>query len=271
MNAIQPHLILACLLAACSSPRPDEGVWRNSLGMAFRPVPTPRGQLAFAVVETQRGPMQQFRGAAGYINDSNFGRMPCDEVSWHEAESFCQWLTHRERALGVISAHQRYRLPTDHEWSCAVGLGDLENASSGPEEKSNQIAGLYPWGSQWPPPKGAGNLCGRESAGHFGDNHIADFRDALPPGELKAGASHPNELGLFDLGGSLWEWCSDRFRDNRDWRVLRGGSWKSSQPATLLSSHRTHDPPDYRSDSVGFRCVLEGASLPCSAQKDSLH
>jgi len=54
-----------------------------------------------------------------------------------------------------------YRLPTDAEWSTAVGLG-LEPGGT-PEEKNSKIVGVYPWGGGWPPPKGAGNYAGEES------------------------------------------------------------------------------------------------------------
>jgi formylglycine-generating enzyme required for sulfatase activity len=55
----------------------------------------------------------------------------------------------------------------------------------------------------------------------------------------------------------LWEWCEDLYRPGTNWRVLRGGAWTSRRSETMASSHRTHDPDSYRSDSVGFRCVLE--------------
>ena len=54
-----------------------------------------------------------------------------------------------------------YRLPTDAEWSIAVGL-DHETGDT-PKDKNEKIKGVYPWGTQWPPPQGAGNYSGEES------------------------------------------------------------------------------------------------------------
>ena len=45
------------------------------------------------------------------------------KVSWNDTQAFCAWLTKKERAEGKITADQSYRLPTDAEWSVAVGLG----------------------------------------------------------------------------------------------------------------------------------------------------
>ena len=47
---------------------------------------------------------------------------PAVMVSWDDATAFCAWLTERERKAGKLGANERYRLPSDHEWSCAVGL-----------------------------------------------------------------------------------------------------------------------------------------------------
>jgi len=83
-------------------------------------------------------------------------------VSWEEAQQFCQWLTARERAAGQLPADWSYRLPSDHEWSCAVEIGEREDAGKLPVEKREKIDGVFPWGLQWPPPKGAGNYAGEE-------------------------------------------------------------------------------------------------------------
>ena len=56
---------------------------------------------------------------------------PAVMLSWEDAQAFCQWLTERERKEGRIGAGERYRLPSDHEWSCAVGIGDKESATPG--------------------------------------------------------------------------------------------------------------------------------------------
>ncbi len=248
-------MALAGLASCTQSPGPRAGVWKNSLGMELVTVPVAGGRpVRMACVETQERDLAPFRRSLG--QSAPTAARPAAQVSWTEAKAFCDWLTQCERQAGVIGPGQRYRLPTDHEWSCAVGLGDLERASDPVEAKSGRIPDRYPWGRTWPPPSGAGNLCGRESQRAFPDTCLADYRDDWADGRLAARASAANALGLHDMSGSLWEWCEDRYRAGTDWRVLRGGSWKSSRPETLLSSHRTHDPESYRSGSVGFRCVL---------------
>lgn len=245
--------ISACTTPASKRP-PAPPAFTNSLGMRFAKVPVGNGKVLFACEETQRGQLALFQNQCSLSADE--AALPASHVSWREAVGFCDWLTRLEREKGLITTRQRYRLPTDHEWSCAAGIGHLENANASPEAKSNKLEAVFPWGSSWPPPRGAGNLCGRESRKDFPDNFIADYHDGLAGGQLKSHASVANDLGIHDLSGNLWEWCEDLFRPGTDWRVLRGGSWKSARQQTLLASHRTHDPETYRSDSVGFRCVL---------------
>ena len=80
---------------------------------------------------------------------------PVVMVSWNDAQAFCAWLTKKEMAEGKIKAGQRYRLPTDEEWSVAVSLG--KEKGNTPEEKDQGIKDVYPWGKEWPPTKGGGN------------------------------------------------------------------------------------------------------------------
>jgi formylglycine-generating enzyme required for sulfatase activity len=252
-------IVICALLISCCVSQPPAKVpgWINSLGMNFVKLPAGEQVILMASLETQERHLAPFRRDQGRA--ASDAEVPARHVSWLEATDFCRWLTQKERRAGVIGPHQAYRLPTDHEWSCAVGLGGVESAQESPEAKSNRILGQYPWGPQWPPPAEAGNLCGRESRQDFPENFIDDYRDGFSGGEVVPQASVANDLGLYDLSGNLWEWCEDRFRTGTDWRVLRGGSWKTARAETLLSSHRTHDPESYRSDSVGFRCVLAGA------------
>jgi formylglycine-generating enzyme required for sulfatase activity len=60
----------------------------------------------------------------------------------------------------------------------------------------------------------------------------------------------------------VWEWCQDKYQANMNWRTLRGGSWATSKPEEMLSSYRRGYDPYFRSDDVGFRCVIasEGTS-----------
>ena len=72
---------------------------------------------------------------------------PVVGMSAIDAMAFCKWLTELERAAGSIDEGREYTLPTDYEWSIAVGLAD-ELVDAFPVERLRG-AGLapYPWGS----------------------------------------------------------------------------------------------------------------------------
>jgi formylglycine-generating enzyme required for sulfatase activity len=187
---------------------------------------------------------------------------PATAVSWGDATAFCTWLTDHERKLGKLGPNEIYRLPSDHEWSCAAGIGDREDASQAPEEKSGKITGVFPWGTQWPPPPGAGNFPGEETVGQQLQSvreRIAGYRDDFPAA-APCGSFAPNQYGLFDMGGNVWQWCEDLFRASAVDRVLRGGAFNAASKDSLLSSFRRNSPPTFRADFVGFRVVLAPAS-----------
>jgi formylglycine-generating enzyme required for sulfatase activity len=157
--------------------------------------------------------------------------------------AFCKWLTAKERDDNLLEDRQSYRLPTDLEWSAAVGLPDEGGAT--PEARDGKIRNEFPWGKQWPPPAGAGNYGTPSRRG-----------TPLPVGRFK-----PNALGLYDLGGNVWEWCVESYKGNsgttgRDWGVLRGGAWATSNRLEMQSSYRNVVDRNERDVIYGFRCVL---------------
>ena len=171
---------------------------------------------------------------------------PVVNVNWNDAKAFCAWLTAKERQAGLISENQSYRLPTDAEWSVAVGLAEEEGGT--PRDKDGKIKGVYPWGSEWPPPSGAGN---------YGSSlNVDNYERTSPVGSFKA-----NRYGLYDLGGNVWQGCED-YDGQSGSRVLRGASWYYGDPDYLLSSSRGYDAPGFRYGSIGFRCVLVVGSSP---------
>jgi len=179
------------------------------------------------------------------------GDHPAVAVSWEDAAAFCIWLTGWERDAGSIAPGDVYRLPSDHEWSCAVGIGGREDASLPPAAHPSH-SGVYPWGERFPPPPQAGNYRGEgEAAGG-----IIGYRDGYPQ-TAPVGSFAPNPYGLFDLGGNVSEWCRDWFDAARENRVLRGGSWYHEEEIHLRSAHRFASPPVFASEDAGFRVVLE--------------
>ncbi|MBX3730973.1 MAG: SUMF1/EgtB/PvdO family nonheme iron enzyme [Verrucomicrobiae bacterium] len=174
---------------------------------------------------------------------------PVVNVSWEDARRFCEWLTRLEHRDGRLSPQQHYRLPTDLEWSRAVGLP--AERGSNPKERDKKNGGVYPWGSQWPPPAGAGNYADQSTKTQFNDLAVIDsYRDGFAT-TAPVGSFAGNPLGLFDLGGNVWEWCDDWYDGEQKWRVLRGGSLFNSDPRFLLSL--------YRNNNIGFRVVLVSA------------
>ena len=88
---------------------------------------------------------------------------------------------------------------------------------------------------------------------------------------MPVGSFKPNSIGLYDLGGNVWEWCLDTYKgDNsatgRDWGVLRGGSWATSNRLEMQSSYRNVVDRNDRDVIYGFRCVL--ATEPGGDVKD---
>jgi serine/threonine protein kinase len=249
--------------------------WTNSLQMKFMPI----GDVHFAVWQTRVRDFEAFVQATSYdavggmssvvtqngfkVNtlnwkDPGFTQTPDHPVvgvSWEDAGQFCDWLTRKERSEGILSAFERYRLPTDEEWSRAIGLPHETGAS--PEERSAGIKNVYPWGNRFPPPNDFGNYAGSESmaGASAGWSIIAGYHDAFArTGPVTA--FRPNRDGLCSLGGNVWEWCQDKYQNNLNWRTLRGASWATSRNEETLSSYRRGYDPYLRSDDIGFRCVI---------------
>ncbi|MEM6821757.1 MAG: SUMF1/EgtB/PvdO family nonheme iron enzyme [Verrucomicrobiota bacterium] len=168
---------------------------------------------------------------------------PAVMVSWEDAKAFCYWLTRKEREAGVIGQNQGYRLPTDQEWSLAVGV----NEETDPLQIEQSLVFQYPWGEAWPPPPHSGN--------YAPDLHVDSFAYTSPVGSFQ-----PNELGFYDMGGNVWEWCEDVYNQSADFRVLRGGSWRMRLPNDLLSTNRIGNRPDLKLSVYGFRVVLVSGS-----------
>jgi formylglycine-generating enzyme required for sulfatase activity len=181
-------------------------------------------------------------------------------VSWDDAAAFCAWLTTQERAAGKISGTQSYRLPTDAEWSVAVGLN--EAAGGMPKDKDEQIKDVYPWGTQWPPPAGAGNYADAAMHDSFPTNTVIDGYNDGFAATSPVGSFNANQFGLYDMGGNVWQWCEDWYDESQKGRVQRGASWYNDTASYLLSSYRNWAIPANRYGSTGFRCVLAGDASP---------
>lgn len=170
------------------------GAFTNTMGMVFKPVPGTKVQ--FCIWETRVQDYAAYAAANAGVDGSwkrprfkQTDTHPVMRVSWKDANAFCAWLTRKERAAGKITASQSYRLPTDAEWSVAVGLG--RESGNTPEAKDKGVKGEYPWGKEWPPPKGAGNYDERLN--------VDNYEFTSPVGSFAA-----NAQGLHDLGGNVW-------------------------------------------------------------------
>lgn len=270
-------IVGACVAGGpAGAPAAETARTTNTLGMSF--VPLPGSHARISVYETRVRDFAAFAADSGWKADEKlytwidgvgglrdgyswrkpgFAQTddhPVGGVSWHDAQTFCRWLTEKERTAGRIAANQQYRLPTDAEWSLAMGLG--VEAGTTPEEKDSKRKGAYPWGTTWPPPQGAGN---------YGDVRFGGATDlkAYDDGfafTAPVGSFAPNALGLYDLSGNVYEWCEDEYRPGDNKRVMRGAAFNSRAQARLLTTERIYFEPDNRAANHGFRCVLAGKS-----------
>ena len=230
----------------------------NTLGMKF--VPVPGTKVLFCIHETRRKDYSIFAAANPNLNDkwrnpvldngTPVGTRSDDEpvvnVGWQDAVDFCAWLSKQEGHV--------YRLPTDREWSFAVGIGEEESETATPGALNGKIKGKYPWGKAWPPPKGSANLRDQSSSKIDKERRpIKGYNDGFPT-LAPVMSFKPNNLGIYDLAGNVWEWCADWGNGAHEGRVVRGGSWYTD---SIPSSMRMTPHPGVRIWDYGFRCVVE--------------
>ena len=154
---------------------------------------------------------------------------PVEYVSWKDIQKFLKKLN--------AKTGKKFRLPTEAEWEYAARGG-------------NQSKGYK----------------------YSGSNNISDvawYTDNSSSKTHPVGQKTPNELGIYDMTGNVWEWCQDwkgsyssssqtnpTGPSSGSRRVLRGGSW-SNNARNCRVSIRLSDSPDYRSSYFGFRLVME--------------
>ena len=150
---------------------------------------------------------------------------PVERVSWDDCQEFI-------RKLNNITGEQ-FRLPTEAEWEYA--------ARGGKKSQGYKYSGS----------NNIGELAWYESNSSSKTHPVA--------------TKQPNELGIYDMSGNVWEWCSDWYGDyssssqtnptgavNGSYRVNRGGSWSSSARGCRVSC-RNGDYPDFRDFYLGLR------------------
>ena len=226
----------------------------NSLGMKFVPV----GDVQFSVWPTRVSDFEAFASATGLKStvwrEPGFRQNPDHpvvNVTWMEATAFCKWLTFKEQREGTLPPNKIYRLPTDLEWSKAVGLP--EEGGRTPKARDMGVLDVYPWGTQWPPPPGAGNYTGEETGSEVA---IRGYNDGFP-WTAPVGSFQPNKYGLYDMGGNVWQWVNDVWSSDSKSKVLRGASWYNGAiKLSLLSSCRVAAAQESSTDNYGFRCVV---------------
>ena len=153
---------------------------------------------------------------------------PVEFVSWEDCQRFIRRLN---RLTG-----RTFRLPTDAEW---------EYAARGGNQSSH-----YKY-------SGSGNI-----------GNVAWYDDNSGSSTHAVGTKSPNELGIYDMSGNVWEWCSDWYGgysagaqtnpqgpSSGSDRVLRGGSWGYSARGCRVSDRSSRDPSD-RSPNIGLRLAL---------------
>ena len=154
--------------------------------------------------------------------------LPVENVSWDDCQKFIS-------KLNSLTG-QNFRLPTEAEWEFAARGG---NNSNHYQYSGSNVLGDVAWYD--------GN------SGH--KTHVVATKQ-------------PNELGLYDMSGNVWEWCSDWFGNyssssltnptgpnSGSSRVFRGGSW-CNDARSCRSSYRSCYAPDSSYYSLGLRLVL---------------
>ncbi|MCA9448383.1 MAG: SUMF1/EgtB/PvdO family nonheme iron enzyme, partial [Candidatus Omnitrophica bacterium] len=245
--------------------------FENSLGMKF--VPIPGTDILMCIHETRYKDFETFSKAVTdlpeewkapkyYDTAVDAGPdHPALAIDWHMARSFCAWLTSQE-------GHY-YRLPTDVEWSRAVGLETEDPSARYPVDRRRKIGGVFPWGSEWPPPPMVANIADESTKSIPGKGFLPNYNDGFATSSPVM-SFPPNRLGLYDLSGNALEWCLDLYAPNAPEYTMRGGGWGGYGENFLLSSDRYKWKPDYRFSETGFRVVIDfGKEAPIATRDEA--
>ena len=166
------------------------------------------------------------------LNFKDCDDCPVERVSWDDVQEFFKKLNQK--------TGKNYRLPTEAEWEYAA-----RGASTGSVSTGSTSALLY---------AGSNNL-----------DEVAWYTSNSASKTHPVGRKKPNELGIYDMSGNVWEWCSDRYgsysngsqtnpqgSSSGSHRVNRGGSWFDGPQSCRVADRDSHSP-DHRGNDLGFR------------------
>ncbi len=158
---------------------------------------------------------------------------PVVNVTWEEADAFC-------KSAGG-------RLPTQAQW---------ERAARGDDGR------IYPWGNGFV----AENSIFMDTPGvdarlRVGSYSLEESASSLLGGTkpVRSREKGKSPFGIYDMAGNAWEWVDGWYDEDKNLRLLKGGSWLTPQ-ASLRSAARLGDAPKSRYNDYGFRCAYDSAS-----------
>ena len=170
------------------------------------------GDFYISQTEVTFAQYDEFCNETGYErpDDEGWGRgnRPVINVNKEDANKFCEWLSER--------TGKKIRLPEEAEWEYAARGG---NKSKG-----------YRY-------SGSNNL-----------DEVVWYLENSGEKTHEVGTKRPNELGIYDMSGNVWERVGDSY-------VLRGGSWYNRDYNCEVSSRLDHYGRSYSANAVGFRLL----------------
>ncbi|MEG4809648.1 formylglycine-generating enzyme family protein [Microcoleus sp. F8-D3] len=175
-----------------------------------------------------------------YSSDVKRDKHPVVNISWRDAVKFCRQLSKK--------TGKQYRLLSEAEWEYACRAGTTTPFHFGETITPNLV-----------------NYDGNRS---YANAPEGDYRQQA----TDVGSFPPNDFGLYDMHGNVWEWCSDRWHENyicaptdgsswegkSNYRVVRGGSWGCDE-VDCRSASRQWYPAHKGSRWIGFRVAVSFA------------
>ncbi len=228
----------------------DSKTFKNSIGMEFVRIPSGSFMMGSDNGEADEKPIHRVSISDSFLmgktevtqgqwkaimgdNPSVFSicgdSCPVENVSWEDVQDFIRELNNKGEGT--------YRLPTEAEWEYAARADSTTKYSYGDGDGEGSL-GNYAW----------------YEANSGSKTH-------------QVATKQPNDWGLYDMHGNVWEWCADWYGNYSirsvvdpasasvgSYRVSRGGSWYSNAE-NLRSTSRYNISPSLGSGSIGFRLL----------------